>query len=159
MLLVLCGCAGYRLGPTSGTVAGERSIHVEVFSNDTLQPRLGDSATQALRRSLQRDGTYRLGGSRDADVIVQGNVKEYARQGLSYDPRDAITVQDYNLAMMVHVVARERATGKVILDQDVGGHTQVRSGQDLNSAERQAAPLLAQDFAKKTTSLLVDGSW
>jgi hypothetical protein len=30
------------------------------FNNQTLQPRLGDAVTQALRERLQTDGTYHL---------------------------------------------------------------------------------------------------
>jgi len=30
---------------------------------------------------------------------------------------------------------------------------------DLNSAERQAAPLIADDLARIVTALLVDGNW
>ena len=52
--LLLAGCAGYRLGPVNGAVAGEKSIEVLPFNNQTLQPRLGDAITQSLRERLQR---------------------------------------------------------------------------------------------------------
>ena len=51
--LVLCGCAGYRLGPTNGMTAGAKSIEVKPFVNQTMEPRLIEPLTQALRRSLQ----------------------------------------------------------------------------------------------------------
>ena len=41
----LFGCAGYRLGPTGGFAAGEKSIQVMPFSNQTLEPRLTDAVT------------------------------------------------------------------------------------------------------------------
>jgi hypothetical protein len=43
------GCAGYHLGPASGAVSGEKSIEIFPFNNQTLEPRLGDAVTQALR--------------------------------------------------------------------------------------------------------------
>ena len=46
---LLAGCAGYHLGPVNGAVAGEKSVEVLPFNNQTLQPRLGDAVTQALR--------------------------------------------------------------------------------------------------------------
>ena len=52
------GCAGYHLGPTGGAVAGEKSVEILPFNNQTLQPRLGDALTQAVRQRLQTDGTY-----------------------------------------------------------------------------------------------------
>ena len=37
--------------------------------------------------------------------------------------------------------------------------TTIRSGADLASAERQAAPLLAEDLARKIADALADGTW
>jgi len=56
----LAGCASYHLGPVNGAVAGDKTVEVLPFNNLTLQPRLGDAVTQALRERLQVDGTYRL---------------------------------------------------------------------------------------------------
>ena len=47
----------------------------------------------------------------------------------------------------------------MILDRRVTGSTLLIVGSDLTSAERQALPLLAADFAKNVTALLVDGAW
>src|ERR1043165_2687288 len=35
----LTGCAGYHLGPTNGVRAGERSVQVNPFVNQTIEPR------------------------------------------------------------------------------------------------------------------------
>jgi len=55
--------------------------------------------------------------------------------------------------------ATERGTGRVIVASAASGRTTIRAGADLPSAERQAAPLLAEDLARKITSALVDGTW
>ena len=54
------GCAGYRLGPVSGVAPGTRSVQVNPFTSQTVEPRLGEAVTGQLRSQLQRDGTYRL---------------------------------------------------------------------------------------------------
>ena len=54
------GCAGYQLGPVNGQIAGEKSVEVLPFNNQTLEPRLGDAVTQALRERLQTDGAFHL---------------------------------------------------------------------------------------------------
>src|SRR5687768_18604188 len=69
---LLTGCAGYQLGPTNGTPAGSRSIQVNLFRNDTWEPRLTDPVATSLRRWIQRDGTYRLATHGDGDIIVDG---------------------------------------------------------------------------------------
>jgi hypothetical protein len=157
--VALAGCATYHLGPTGGAVAGEKSIEVLPFNNQTLQPRLGDSLTQALREQLQTDGTFHLATHGDGDVVVSGVIREYARAGLAYLSTDAATPENYRVDVVVHVTARESATGKLLLDKDVKGHTLVHIGSDLASAERQALPLLSADLAQSITELLTEGAW
>jgi len=153
------GCAGYRLGPTGGQIAGEKSIQVCPFISKVPEPRLGDAVTSALRKCLQRDGTYRLETHSDADIVVTGEIVRYDRFQLSYLPTDVLTGRDYKVTLGAHVVARERSTGKILLDKVVTGYVPIRVGSDLTSAERQALPLLAQELAKNVTALLVDGTW
>lgn len=157
--LALTGCAGYRLGPSNGLTAGTKSIQVSPFANATLEPRLGEAVTTAVRKGLQRDGTYRLATQRDADIVVTGEITRYNRLELSYQPHDILTVRDIKLTLTAHVTARECSTGNVILDCTVTGETPIRAGPDLTNAERQALPLLAEDLSKKVASLLVDGRW
>jgi len=153
------GCAGYKLGPLNGAVAGAKAVEINPFTNTTLEPRLGDEVTAQLRRQLQRDGTFRLASHDDGDIVVSGSVNRYVRQEISLSPSDTLTVRDYRLELRAQVTARERGTGKVILSQPVTGYTLIRVTTDLTSTERQALPLLAADFAKNVTALLAEGSW
>jgi len=153
------GCAGYKLGPVSGTAAGGRSVQVNPFTNQTLQPRLGEEVTGQLRSQLQRDGAYRLASHNEGDIVVNGSVTRYHRQEVSLSPNDTLTVRDYRLELRAQVTAYDRSRGKVILDQPVAGFTLIRVTTDLASTERQALPLLAADLAKNVTALLTEGSW
>ena len=141
--LLLSGCAGYKLGPTNGAVAREKSVQINPFSDQTLQPPVTDAFAQQLRKELQRAATYT-----PAD---------------SFSIYDILSVRDSRLVLSARVTARERSTGKVIFERGdsnpVTGYTLIRVGSDLTSAERQAMPLLAQDLARNVTALLVDGSW
>ena len=156
---VLAGCAGYRLGPTNGVSAGARSVRITPFTNKTLMPQLSENVMNSLRKNLQRDGTYHVETHEDGDIILSGVITDYQRTELSLQPADVLTVLDYQITMTAQVTARERATGKIILNRAVIGRTSIRAGNDLTSAERQAMPLLTDDLAKKTTALLVDGTW
>ncbi len=157
--LVLAGCAGYHLGPASGSRAGAQSIQIDPFVNKTSEPRLADYVMNSLRKTLQQDGTYRLDTHDQGDVIVSGEITSYLPAGLSVQPTDVLTVVDYQITMIAKVTARERATGKVLFEKEVKGRTSFRAGQDLTSAERQAIPLLAEDFARNATTQLVNGTW
>ena len=159
LVLALSGCGGYRLGPSNGERAGARSLQITPFANKTPEPRLIEAITASLRKSVQQDGTYRLGTDGASDIIVSGDIVKFEREYLSFQPRDVVTPRDYRLAIVSHVTARERLSGKILLERDVRGHSTIRTGVDLNSAERQAIPLVAEDLARNITALLVDGTW
>lgn len=160
LALLPSGCAGYRVGPTNGERAGERSIQVHFFKNLTREPRLTESITTSIRKQLQQDGTYRLATDGSADIVVTGAISKYERSGLSFQPGDVQTVRDFTISIIARVTATERGTGKKLLsDREVEGRTTVRVGTDLASAERQAVPLIAEDLARRVTSLLTEGDW
>jgi hypothetical protein len=156
---LLAGCAGYHLGPVNGERAGEKSIEVLPFNSKTLQPRLGEAVTQALRENLQTDGTYRLATRGGGDIVVTGVITSYVRDSLSFLPGDVLTAENYHVTITAHVTAREPGTGKLLLDKNVSGSTLVQVGTDLASAERQSTPLLAEDLARNITELLTEGAW
>jgi hypothetical protein len=157
--LVLSGCAGYRLGPTNGLVSGSKTIQINLFQNETMEPRLIEPVASAIRKNIQKDGTYRLNTRNAGDIVVDGIITHYDRTGLTFNPRDILTPRDFQVRLAAKITAIERSTGKTILNREVLGRTTLRTGVDLASAERQAVPLLADDLARNVTSLLVDGTW
>lgn len=157
--VILSGCAGYKVGPTNGLKAGAKSLQFIPFANRTLEPRLGDAVSAALRKEQQRDGTYRLATREPGDIVVTGAITEFHRSEQTLVSSDVITVRDYRLNLTAQVTARDRITGKVLLDKEVTGYALMRVGPDLPSAERQALPVLATDLARRITALLTDGSW
>jgi hypothetical protein len=158
MALAAAGCGGYKLGPAGGEISGGKSIQIEPFTNKTLEPRLSDYVMLSLRKNLMQDGTYHVNTHNDGDVILTGVITDYDRTEISVQRTDVLTVQDYEITMTAKITARDRS-GKVLFEKPVTGHTALRAGADLTSAERAAIPLLTDDLAKRATSLLVDGSW
>ncbi|MCD6050266.1 MAG: hypothetical protein K0Q55_1669, partial [Verrucomicrobia bacterium] len=129
------------------------------FQNKTGEPRLIEAVTQQLRKTLQQDGTFKLDTRGESDVVVTGTLVRYDRGGVTFQPSDIRTVRDYNVTVTAHVIARERSSGKVVLERMIAGRTTLRAGSDLASAERQTLPNLAEDLARNITTYLVDGSW
>jgi hypothetical protein len=158
-MIACAGCAGYRVGPVSGDVAGDRSIEVTPFASKVIEPRVGDAVTTSLRRQLQQEGTFRLNTRGEADIVVTGSVIEYDRSSLSVQPEDILTPRDYRLRIRAHVTARDRTSGRVLLDRDVLGQTTLRITSDLSSGERQAIPQATDDLARNITALLTEGVW
>ncbi len=158
-LLATAGCAGYKLGPTNGRKAGETSIRIAPVQNETIEPRLSDAVNAALRKQLQQDGTFRLETQDEAGILVTSRIIRLDRSYLSLNPRDIITPRDYQMVLLMQLTATERGTGKILVDRTVTGRTTVRVGADVNSAEREAVPLLAEMIARRATSILADGDW
>ena len=113
----------------------------------------------SLRKNLQQDGTYRLDTHGNGDIILTGVITSYSRSTLSVNPTDVLTAVDYQIMMTARITARDRLTGKIILDRPVSGTASLRAGNDLTSAERQTIPQLTDDFARRATATLVDGAW
>jgi Lipopolysaccharide-assembly len=147
------------MGPTNGMEAGSRSIEIAPPVNKTLEPRLTETLAHALRKQIQRDGTYKLNTKGDGDVIVTSTITRYHRQGLTYKPNDTLTVEDYRVQLYAIVKAYDRVTGRTLVEREFQGHTTVRVGSDQASAERQALPLLTEDLARAISSAIVDGQW
>jgi hypothetical protein len=147
------------VGPVSGDVAGDRSIEVTPFASKVIEPRVGDAVTTSLRRQLQQEGTFRLNTRGEADIVVTGSVIEYDRSNISFQPEDILTPRDYRLRIRAHVTARDRTSGRILLDREVLGNTTLRVTPDLSSAERQAIPQAAEDLARNITALLTEGAW
>jgi len=154
------GCAGYHLGPVNPDVrAGEETIEIVPFNNQTLEPRLGDAVTQALRERLQTDATYQLATRAPGDIVVTGVITTYSRQAVSFLNTDVTTVENYRIEVTAHITARESATGKLLVDKIVKGYTLTQTGTDLAEEERQSMPLLAEDLARNIAELLTEGPW
>lgn len=157
--VLVTGCAGYRLGSTTGFEAGSRSVEVRYFQNHTVQPRLAEALAHALRKRLQQDGTYRLTTSGDADLVITGDIVRFDRRAVSFQPGDVRTTRDEEIELAVRLVAADRVAGTNLLDREVVGRMVVRVSGDQTSAERQALTQLAEDFANRTVPLIVDGAW
>lgn len=159
LVFSLLGCSSYQLGPTNGAPAGSRSLQVNLFRNETIEPRLGEAVGFALRRRVQQDGTYRLDTHGDGDIIINGVIIGYTRGGLTFQPNDLLTVRDFELQMVVKITAMDRSTGRLVLDSTIIGRSMVRVGNNQNAGEVQALPLLADDLAQNIIGRLTDTKW
>ena len=155
----LTGCGGYSLGPSNGQSAGARAIRVGHVSNGTDEPRLADAVSHALRAQVHVDGTFRLATRDDGDIVITTALQKFQRTPVTFQSRDIIATRDYEVLLTAHVKAIEVGSGKVLLDQELPGRTSIRGTLDLGSAERQAAPLLAENLARNIISRLSEGSW
>ena len=151
------GCAGYHVGPV--TKLNFKSIAVPMFRNTTLRPQIEAQISNAIIQRLQQDGSLRIESEPRADVVLKGSIIKYYRQALRSLRTDTGAPREYEITITVRVEATDRRTGETVLKStEVEGKSDVFIGEDQQSAEEQALPLIADDIGKRVAGLLVE-SW
>lgn len=157
LLQLVSGCAGYHVGPV--TKREFNTIAVPVFHNETLRPQLEAQISNAVIRRLQEDGSLRIEDLGHADAVLHGRIVKYERKTLRSLHTDTGVPREYEIIVTVRVEARDRRTGEIVLKStEVEGRSDVFIGEDQQSGEEQALPLLADDIGKRVAGLLVE-SW
>lgn len=153
--VLLSGCLGYRVG-----AVGERryqSIAVPMFRNKTVTPQVEPRITNAIIKRLQADGTLLVQSRATADAVLFGTVTKYDRMLIRGATTDTGVPREYRLVMTVVVEVLDQRSGEHILKPTtIEGTAEAFIGTDLQSADDQALPLLADDIARQVAGLLTD---
>jgi hypothetical protein len=158
-ILTLSGCAGYRLGNTSGRdLQGVRSVYVPVVKNTSLQPDLQMAVTNAIIRRFNNDGTLEVNQNSNADSeldVVVTNVKESAVQSSN---NDILVTAQYQLTIEGTATYVNRRLGRKIFENiSIQGSTTFYTQSDIQEGIRQALPLAADDLANNAVKLITEG--
>jgi hypothetical protein len=154
-IVLLCGCAGYRLGPTLS--AEYRSVAVPMFRNKTYQPQIEAQITNGIIKRFQSDGTLRIESVANADLILTGEILRYRRHELRSRRVETGTPREYRVSIDAKIEARDRLTGKIVLPATtVTGSADTFIGNDLQTAEAQVLPLIAEDLARQVVTLIAE---
>ncbi len=159
VLLLLGGCAGYHVGPVQPYYL--RNVHrisVPVFGNKTLVPRIAVLVTDTVIKQFQQDGTYRIAGDDQADAILMGEITRISRAPARSVRGNVLATTEFNLALKVRYSLVDKKTGAVLAPPvEITGTTSFFVGPDLNSDQRRALPLAAEDLAVRLVSQLSEG--
>lgn len=153
----MCGCAGYHLGPaTPAYLRDIHSIAVPTFKNGTLIPRVESLVTGTVIKQFQQDGTFRIANVDSADAILKGEITAASRSPARSLQGNVLSTTEFNLALSVSytLVGRD---GKTITSSGASGTTSFFVGNDVNTDERQALPLAAEQLAVRLVSQLSEG--
>ena len=147
------GCAGYHLG--SAQSLPYRSIAVPMFKNKTLKPQLEAQVTNAIIKRFQTDGTLRIESVANADGVITGEITKFYRRELRSVQTNTDVPREYRVTIEARIEARLRTTGELVfVPVTVEGRADTFIGTDLQSADEQVLPLVADDLAKRVIPLL-----
>jgi len=162
--LLCSGCMGYQLGPVKPKyMTGIKSIAVPNFKNNTLRARVEVMLADSLIKQIQQDGTYEIKDEDDADAIVKGILITVGRSPSRSVFGNVLLTEQYNLIIRCRFEVYKRSTGQLIDHREVQGQTTFFAAgsesiaADINSQDRQALPLAAEDLMVRYVSLLTEG--
>ncbi|HOJ33225.1 MAG TPA: LptE family protein [Candidatus Hydrogenedentes bacterium] len=109
VLIAIVGC-GYT---TRSTLDPKyRTIYVPAFQNESRDYDLQAPLTNAIRRKFITDGRLQVADRSNADLILEGTIRDIKLKGLTYDAKDE-TVQ-FLCVVIAKVKCTEAATGKTL---------------------------------------------
>jgi hypothetical protein len=158
-VLTLDGCAGYRVGNTSGRdLQGVRSIYVPMAKNTSLVPDLQLSVTNAIVQRFNTDGTLEVNQSPNADSELDVVVTNIQSTAVRSSTSDILVTAEYQLTIQATATYVNRRLGRKIFENyAVTGTTSFFTQSDIQEGERQALPLAAQDLANNVVKLITEG--
>ena len=158
-ILALAGCAGYRVGNTSGRdLQGVRSVYVPVAKNTSLEPDLQMTVTNAIIRRFNSDGTLEVNQNSNADSELDVTITNVQHTAIRSSTSDILVTAQYQLTIQASATYTNRRLGrKIFEDVSVVGNTTFFTQSDIQEGERQALPLAAEDLANNTVKLITEG--
>lgn len=158
LTLFLSGCAGYHLGPaTPAYLRHIHSIAVPTFRNTTLVPRIEVLITSTVIKQFQQDGTFRIANEDGADAVLKGEIIGVGRSPARSVRGNVLATTEFNLTLRVRYTLVERGGKTIAGPMEAAGTTSFFVGEDVNTDQRQALPLAAEELAQHLVSQLSEG--
>ena len=157
LAVLLGGCAGYQLGPaTPAYLKHIKTIAVPTFANTTLIPRVEVLVTDTVIKQFQQDGTFRIASADAADATLKAEITGISRAPARSVRGNVLSTTEFTLVVAVKysLIGRD---GQVLAPGAVSGATSFFVGTDVNTDERQALPLAAEELARHLVSQLSEG--
>lgn len=154
---LLAGC-GYKLGEIRPTpMRSVRTLAVPTFKNRTYEPRVEVLLADTLIKQLQQDGTYTVISDEQADAILYCTLNKTERRALRSVQNNVLATAEFELILEVTYEVVDRVTGIILMQGRLRGRTDFFSNDDLQTTERQAIPIAAQDLAEQITAEISEG--
>jgi hypothetical protein len=158
-VLALSGCAGYRVGNTSGReLQGVRNVYVPVVRNTSLSPDLQMTVTNAIIRRFNNDGTLEVNQNANADSELDVVITNVQQTETASSRSDLLVAAQYQLNIQATATYVNRRLGRKIFENvTVNGKTNFYIQSDIQEGERQALPLAAEDLANNVVKMITEG--
>jgi hypothetical protein len=154
-LLLLSGCAGYKLGTM---LPGDiNSVFIPTFVNKSKEPLLEVETTSATVDEFQKDGSLEVVDAASADTVLNVTLTDYILTPVAYQRDTKTAAREYRLTIFAAVVLTRQSDNTVIAQNPrVKGETTFLLLGDLSSSKLQALPSAAEDLAHNIVEKVVE---
>jgi len=158
LALFVAGCAGYHLGPVKPYYMQDiHRLHVPVFLNKSLEPRIETLMTNIVIKQIQQDGTYEISSYDRADAVMKGTIKEIKRRPLRSVRGNVLASSEFELFISLHYEVIKKGSQLKLDSGKVRGTSDFFVGSDIQQEEREAIPIATESLAKELVSRLSEG--
>lgn len=148
LIVLLSGCAGYRLGGQKPThLTGITKLAVPTFDNQTLEPRLGSVVTNSLIKQIQMDGSYQIVSKDQAEAVLEGIVTRVDRSQFRSNRQNVLSTSQLQMRLSTTFVIRDTASGRPIHQGRSSANSYVFLDSNVQNSEAQALDDAAQRLA------------
>jgi len=162
MLVLIAGCASYKMGstPKGGGLQDIRTLYVPTVVNETDETAVPGPVTNAILQEIDRDGTFRHARKDEADAILEVTVKKIERSPIQQSVQQYLTTLQYQLTLTLEYrVYSMKDKKEVISKTRVSGYTTFFVQGDQTESQRQALPLAAQNAAQNLVTAVSNRGW
>ena len=158
-VFLVAGC-GYELAETFllGKLRNVRTISIPPFQNHTNEPGLGRAVTKAMRGRFLRDGRLRVSDSPDADISLEGVLREYRLSPIGFTRADR--VQQFRVVVRTRIRLRDKERRKLLINQDMESYAEFEVSSSIVQSETNrssATQQVAESVSKDVVSLVLEG--
>ena len=116
LLLLLCGCAGYRVGADSLFPPNVRTVYVPMFESNSFRRNFGERLTEAVIKEIEGKSTMKVVGSPEADSVLTGRILSETKRIAVESPSDG--PRQVEVALVVQVTWADRR-GDLMMDEQI----------------------------------------
>jgi hypothetical protein len=152
------GCAGYHVGPAKPAYLRDvHTIAIPTFGNTTLTPRIEVLVTSTVIKQFQQDGTFKIVDADQADAVLKAEIIGVGRSPARSVRGNVLATTEFLLTLTVKYSLTSRDGKPLGYGGQATGYTSFFVGNDVNTDQRQALPLAAEELARRLVSQLSEG--
>lgn len=109
LLLLLAGCAAYRVGNDTLYAPDVATVYVPMIESDSFRPDLGERLTEAVVKEIELKTPFKVVGTPDADSVLSARITNDIKRVTAENQNDDPRAIELNLLAEVTWYNRRRA--------------------------------------------------